>query len=141
MARGGHRAGAGRKPGSANKKPREMADRAAARGLTPLEYMLAVLRDPKADKDRRDEMARASAPYLHARLAPRDEPVSLKPLIGSLADHGKQVMRAVCDGRLTPAQGVSIMQTLAAQARIVEVDDLERRIKALEDHNNATARS
>ena len=30
--------------------------------------MLRVMRDPKADKSRRDEMAKAAAPYLHPRL-------------------------------------------------------------------------
>ena len=35
--------------------------------------MLKVMRDPKADKERRDDMARAAAPYLHARRAPEDK--------------------------------------------------------------------
>jgi hypothetical protein len=36
MNRGGKRAGAGRKPGSLTKKTREIAERAAADGITPL---------------------------------------------------------------------------------------------------------
>jgi hypothetical protein len=35
--RGGKRPGSGRKKGSATKKTREIADRAAAEGITPLE--------------------------------------------------------------------------------------------------------
>ena len=66
---GGRRQGAGRKPGSASQKTREIANQAATDGLTPLEYMLAVLRDDTADPDRRDRMAVAAAPYIHARLA------------------------------------------------------------------------
>src|SRR5499427_6549415 len=66
---GGKRQGAGRKPGSASQKTREIANQAATDGLTPLEYMLAVLRDDTADPDRRDRMAVAAAPYIHARLA------------------------------------------------------------------------
>ena len=31
--------------------------------------MLAVMRNSKADSERRDAMARSSAPYLHPRLA------------------------------------------------------------------------
>lgn len=69
MARGGKRAGSGRKAGSATKRTREIADRAAEDGITPLEYMLSVLRDPQAEVDRRDDMAKAAAPYMHARLA------------------------------------------------------------------------
>jgi hypothetical protein len=42
---------------------------AAAQNQTPLEYMLAVFRDPTADLRRRDSMAQAAAPYIHARLA------------------------------------------------------------------------
>ena len=38
-------------------------------GLTPLAYMLEGMRDPKAPKARRDDLAKAAAPYVHARLA------------------------------------------------------------------------
>jgi hypothetical protein len=65
---GGKRPGAGRKPGSANRRTREIADAASVAGLTPLEWMLAVLRDESADVRRRDEMARSAAPYMHPRL-------------------------------------------------------------------------
>src|SRR5215469_11337348 len=66
---GGKRQGAGRKPGSASQKTREIANQAAKVGLTPLQYMLGVLRDDTADPDRRNRMAVAAAPYIHARLA------------------------------------------------------------------------
>jgi hypothetical protein len=59
----------GRKRGVANKRTREIADAAIAQGLSPLEYMLAVLRDPTVEPARRDEMAKAAAPYIHPRLA------------------------------------------------------------------------
>lgn len=59
----------GRKKGTPNKKTREFRDSVAAAGITPLEYMLAVLRDEKAPEERRDEMAKAAAPFIHPRLA------------------------------------------------------------------------
>jgi hypothetical protein len=59
----------GRQKGVANKRTREIADAAVKEGLTPLEYMLAVLRDEKVDPERRDRMAAAAAPYIHPRLA------------------------------------------------------------------------
>jgi hypothetical protein len=59
----------GRQTGVANRRTREIADAAIKQGLTPLEYMLAVLRDETVDPERRDEMAKAAAPYLHPRLA------------------------------------------------------------------------
>ncbi len=72
---GGKRAGAGRKPGSATTKTREIANAAAAAGLSPLEYMLQVMRDGRADDKRRDEMAKAAAPYVHPRLSSIDAKV------------------------------------------------------------------
>jgi hypothetical protein len=59
----------GRQKGIANKRTRDIADAAMAQGLTPLEYMLNVLRDETVEPERRDEMAKAAAPYLHPRLA------------------------------------------------------------------------
>ena len=37
-------------------------------GMLPLDYMLAVIRDPNATQGRRDKMAIAAAPYCHPRL-------------------------------------------------------------------------
>ena len=72
---GGRRPGAGRKRGGINKRPaksrlvNEAAVAAAETGISPVEYMLAVMRDPNAEADRRDRMAAAVAPYVHPRLA------------------------------------------------------------------------
>lgn len=70
-SRPGERRG-GRKKGTPNKatgKRREVALHALERGISPLEYMLKIMRNPKANQVRRDEMARAAAPYVHPRLA------------------------------------------------------------------------
>jgi hypothetical protein len=67
--RGGKRPGAGRPKGAATKRTREIADRTVADGETPLEYMLRVMRDATAEPSRRDDMAKAAAPYIHARLS------------------------------------------------------------------------
>jgi hypothetical protein len=76
--RGGARKGAGRPAGSATKRTREIAERAMAEGVTPLEYMLTLMRqesdheDPKVQVAReamRFEAAKAAAPYVHPRLA------------------------------------------------------------------------
>lgn len=37
--------------------------------LSPLDYMLQVLNDPKVEPERRDRMAQAAAPFFHARPA------------------------------------------------------------------------
>ena len=61
----------GKRKGSKNKRTREL-ERVAKTGITPLDYMLKVMRDPKADPYRRAEMAKAAAPYVHARRAPEN---------------------------------------------------------------------
>jgi hypothetical protein len=55
---GGRRQGAGR--------PRKKGPVSPADQL-PLEYLLAIMRDPSADVKRRDWAAKAAAPYVHAR--------------------------------------------------------------------------
>jgi hypothetical protein len=105
---GGRRSGAGRKRGSSTKKTREIADRAAAEGLTPLEVMLKAMRAivTKAEDLQQSQaqegdsavaaldlmvqaaaVAKDAAPYMHPRL----QSVTLKgdaenPLAVALAD-------------------------------------------------------
>lgn len=69
MPKGGHRDGAGRKKGVPNKITSETIAAAAAGGEMPKEYMLRVMRDPTVEHPRRDEMAKAVAPYVHPKLA------------------------------------------------------------------------
>lgn len=79
IGRGGARKGAGRKPGSVTKKTREIAEKAAEEGITPLEYMLQVMRrkppvgleGPQllAAHMMRFEAAKAAAPYIHPKLS------------------------------------------------------------------------
>jgi phage terminase small subunit len=74
MARGGYRPGAGR-PRKAGKRSDETQKEAAPDDLpvnptesrTPLEFMLAVMNDPGQPPNRRDRMAIAAAPFIHAR--------------------------------------------------------------------------
>jgi hypothetical protein len=58
----------GRQKGSLNKTTCEEREAVAASGLTPLDYMLSVLRDDKQPAERRDYMAKAAAPYVHPHL-------------------------------------------------------------------------
>lgn len=69
MARGGARPGAGRKPGTPNKATAERQAEIAASGLTPLEFMLSILRDDTATTEDRFEAAKAAAPYVHPKLS------------------------------------------------------------------------
>lgn len=67
--RGGKRPGAGRKAGTPNKATQKRQAEVAASGLTPLDYMLNILRDEGAAPDMRFEAAKAAAPYVHPKLA------------------------------------------------------------------------
>jgi hypothetical protein len=46
-----------------------MAAKAIESGMTPLEYMLAILRDPTQEQSARFAAAKEAAPYVHNRLA------------------------------------------------------------------------
>src|SRR4051812_42802978 len=84
--RGGRREGAGRKRGLPNKVTAQRQAEVAASGLTPLEYLLEVMRAPKPQikkdeevavfvaryvkwTDRALDAAKAAAPYVHPKLA------------------------------------------------------------------------
>jgi len=81
MARGGYRPGSGPKKGTKYKKkgdksekpkrkkgiPDDIQAEAATANMTPLDYMLKVMRDLTADIARRDRMASYAAPYCHPR--------------------------------------------------------------------------
>jgi hypothetical protein len=76
----------GRKRGTKNKVNRvaELRKAVEASGMTPLEFMLEVMRDETVPLELRCEMAKASAPYLHARRAPEDRQGKTVPPMGDL---------------------------------------------------------
>src|SRR5262245_28997417 len=59
----------GRPRGSRNKRTQTLLEAAQTGGELPLDYMLRAMRDPSAPAKRRDEMAKAAAPFLHSKLA------------------------------------------------------------------------
>jgi hypothetical protein len=76
MPRGGYRPGAGRPKGSKTAKaeviakaPADVKKAARKSGMDPLTYMLSVMNDDGADEARRDRMAIAAAPFVHAKAA------------------------------------------------------------------------
>lgn len=87
--KGGYRPGGGRPKGSKDKKPRkrrsdagkpkaiatqkqpklppDVQQEAADENLSPLDYMLKIMRDRNQPADRRDRMAQLAAPFVHPR--------------------------------------------------------------------------
>lgn len=56
---------------------------------------------------------------------------------GSLSDQGRAVLAAVAAGELAPAQGSALVAAIGQLARVVEIDELQRRIERLEgQHGN-----
>jgi hypothetical protein len=69
--RGGNRPGAGRKPGSSNKKTRALALEAAAAGMSPVGVLLHHMRAAHAAGDVATavDCATRAAPFIHPRLS------------------------------------------------------------------------
>jgi hypothetical protein len=76
---GGARVGAGRKPGHASRRTREIANGALKEGITPLEFLLKVMRDETAPLPLRCEMAVAAMQYCHPRISTQVLPAELEP--------------------------------------------------------------
>lgn len=119
MARGGVRKNAGRKKGEtyhtrARKEAhRKAVERATNEGDTPLEYMLNVMRNPDADDKRRDAMAAAAAPFIHARLSNATVTTTVKKSVDELTT--AELIAAL-------QQGASGDRTSAAEAGDTESD-------------------
>ena len=58
-----------RTKGSPNKATKAREEILSAGGKMPLDYMLQVLRDPKAKPEDKKWAAAAAAPYVHPRLS------------------------------------------------------------------------
>jgi len=100
--------------------------------------------DPEAD----DAYKREDVPMVKERVGilfkmldktlPNLKPVELPvafPLKESLTEQAASILRAVATGKITPSDATSLMSAVAAQARVLEVDELERRIAKLEKAN------
>ncbi len=65
----GLKTGGGSRKGRPNKATAAKVEAIASSGLTPLDYMLSVLRDDTLERPLRLEASKAAAPYVHPRLA------------------------------------------------------------------------
>ena len=60
------------------------------------------------------------------------------PTTGTLTEQGRSVLAAVGAGQLAVNQGTALIGAIAGLARITEIDDLEKRITALEGQHGNT---
>lgn len=70
-------------------------------------------------------------------LKPIEQAVALSlPQGEGITGQGRAIVLAVADGTLAPGQGAQLLTGLGSLARIVEIDELTRRIAALEGMKN-----
>lgn len=67
-------------------------------------------------------------------LKSKDSPVTIPGFADAetTAEKGQAVMAALASGDITPTEAATAMQALAGLSRIIETDELEKRIAALE---------
>jgi hypothetical protein len=79
------------------------------------------------------------AKVLIDRVCPPLRPQALAinlPANGSLAEQGSEIIRATMTGQIPPDIGNQLITALAAQSKIIEVEELTKRIEALEELQN-----
>ncbi len=133
---GGARPGAGRPKGSVNKRSVETLAAAAAEGITPVEYMLKVLRDEEADDKARQWAAEKAAPYIHPRPQPVARPIEIElpdtSTLEGIVDALNKITQAVASGAITTVEAQGLMSIVEAQRKTVETGEILQRIADLE---------
>ena len=67
-------------------------------------------------------------------LKPQAVPINL-PFVDSLAGQGNEIIRATMQGKIPPDIGSQLITALANQAKVIEIDELTKRIELLEQAN------
>lgn len=94
----------GRKKGVRNKATATKAAAVAASGLTPLDYMMTVMRDDSVEPHARLDAAKAAAPYVHPKLAaielsgPDGKPIEINTTV-THRDRAKALLAVVAKAR------------------------------------------
>jgi hypothetical protein len=127
VARGGARPGSGRKPGEANKRSQEIAAKAQANGITPLEVMLRAMREHVELADAlRDQAIEAEAAVLIGDVD-ADMPMKLRrAALGAIGDASTLAKDAAPYMHARLAQvNANVNADVRGQLKIVsEFDDL-----------------
>lgn len=69
-------------------------------------------------------------------IKPIELPITLPlPPDASMAEQGRAVVMALATGKIPPTQAGVILSGLGSLARLVELDEVDRRLSALEERN------
>ena len=77
----------------------------------------------------------AACKMLLDRITPALKPQALSinlPVKKTLSEQGNEIVRATMDGSIPPDIGSQLITALANQSRIVEIDELAKRVEVLE---------
>ena len=134
---GGARIGAGRPKGSVCAKSTDAVAAALADGISPVEFMLNMMRDDAADPKERAWAAEKSAPYVHPRPAPvaRTIEIDLPDMTakGGITAALSHIAKAAATGRIAPSEAQSLAAIVEAQRRAFETGEILARLEALEN--------
>ena len=124
--KGGAREGAGRKKGSGQ----------TVHYRAMLEPYAEDLIQQVVDRAKDGDMAalKLCLDRLCAPLRPTDGHVIIEGMSDAkeLSDKGDLILANVAIGEITPSEASSLMNAISSLARVLEVDDLERRVAQLE---------
>lgn len=138
---GGRRPGAGRKPGTLNKRTTELTADILGSSKSPLKYLLDVMMDETTDEKRRDWAAEKASAYIHPRPAPIPREIHIDlPEIETVADIPgviAHVLRAVGQGQISASEAQSVVSIVEVHRKAVETADLLKRIEELEARSGA----
>lgn len=134
--RGGLRSGSGRPKGSLSRRHAEVLAGAVSDGVTPVEYMLAIMRDRNADEKMRAWAAEKAAPFVHPRPAPTARPISIDlpdtTTAEGIAAAVSVITKAAASGEMSPAEAQSLVAVLEVQRKAIETGEILERIERLE---------
>ncbi|WP_152044894.1 hypothetical protein [Aureimonas psammosilenae] len=107
-----------------------------ASGQSPAEYLVTLYRNEQADPKDRAWAANAVAPYVHPRLAPTAQKVTLDLPDTSTAEGVRdaiaRVVQSVAVGEIAPSEGQSMVAVIEAQRKAIETVDVLKRLETLE---------
>jgi len=133
---GGARRGAGRPRGSVSSRHVDLVASMMDGRKTPLEYLMDVMTDEKADEKRRDWAAEKAAAFLHPRPQPVARSVEIDlpdtSTVVGITVALDAITKAAASGQIAPAEAQSLSALIEAQRKAIETGELLERLEKLE---------